>query len=43
MNADAKKTVLRRIPYGITVLTTKAADGTLATATINWVTQTKGP
>ena len=40
MNADAKKTVLRMIPYGIYVLT--AADGAsnVAAATVNWVTQT---
>ena len=40
MDADAKKTALRMIPYGIYVLTAKAADGTLAAATVNWVTQT---
>ncbi len=28
------------IPYGIYVLTAKAADGALAAATVNWVTQT---
>lgn len=39
MDADAKKTVLRMIPYGIYVLTTEA-DGTVAAATVNWVTQT---
>lgn len=40
MNTDAKKTVLRMIPYGIYVLT--AADGKdkIAAATVNWVTQT---
>ncbi len=40
MNSDAKKTVLRMIPYGIYVLT--AADGKdkIAAATVNWVTQT---
>jgi flavin reductase (DIM6/NTAB) family NADH-FMN oxidoreductase RutF len=39
MNADAKKTVLRMIPYGIYVLT--ADDGkNIAAATVNWVTQT---
>ena len=42
MDADARKNALRRIPYWITVLTTKAADGSFATATVNWVTQTKG-
>ena len=40
MDADAKKTALRMIPYGIYVLTAKAADGTIAAATVNWVTQT---
>lgn len=39
MNADAKKTVLRMIPYGIYVLTSD--DGTnIAAATVNWATQT---
>jgi flavin reductase (DIM6/NTAB) family NADH-FMN oxidoreductase RutF len=41
MDADAKKTTLRMIPYGIYVLT--AADdsrGNAAAATVNWVTQT---
>jgi flavin reductase (DIM6/NTAB) family NADH-FMN oxidoreductase RutF len=39
MNADAKKTVLRMIPYGIYVLT--ADDGNnVAAATVNWATQT---
>ena len=39
MNADAKKTALRMIPYGIYVLT--ADDGAnVAAATVNWVTQT---
>ena len=37
MNADAKKTVLRMIPYGIYVLT---AEDNVAAATVNWVTQT---
>ena len=40
MDADAKKSALRMIPYGIYVLTTKAGDGTIAAATVNWVTQT---
>jgi flavin reductase (DIM6/NTAB) family NADH-FMN oxidoreductase RutF len=40
MDDQAKKTALRMIPYGIYVLTAKAADGTLAAATVNWVTQT---
>jgi flavin reductase (DIM6/NTAB) family NADH-FMN oxidoreductase RutF len=39
MDADAKKTALRMIPYGIYVLT--AEDGSeIAAATVNWVTQT---
>ena len=40
MDDAAKKTALRMIPYGIYVLTTKSADGTMHAATINWVTQT---
>ncbi len=40
MNEDHKKTALRMIPYGIYVLTAKAGDGTVGTATVNWVTQT---
>jgi len=40
MNDDHKKTALRMIPYGIYVLTAKAGDGTIGTATVNWVTQT---
>jgi len=40
MNADAKKTALRMIPYGIYVLTAETADGVAAAATVNWVTQT---
>ena len=39
MDADAKKTALRMIPYGIYVLTAKAGDN-IAAATVNWVTQT---
>ena len=39
MDADAKKTALRMIPYGIYVLTVKGSDG-IAAATVNWVTQT---
>ncbi len=39
MEAEAKKTTLRMIPYGIYVLT--ADDGAnVAAATVNWVTQT---
>ncbi len=39
MNADAKKAVLRMIPYGIYVLTTDDGAGNLAASTVNWVTQ----
>ena len=40
MNADAKKTALRMIPYGIYVLTVDDGKGGVAAATVNWVTQT---
>ena len=40
MDAAAKKTALRMIPYGLYVLTTKASDGAVTAATVNWVTQT---
>ena len=40
MNADAKKTTLRMIPYGIYVLTADDGKGGIAAATVNWVTQT---
>ena len=40
MDADAKKTALRMIPYGIYVLTAEGKDGKVAAATVNWVTQT---
>jgi flavin reductase (DIM6/NTAB) family NADH-FMN oxidoreductase RutF len=39
MDADAKKTALRMIPYGLYVLTTDDGKGTISAATINWVTQ----
>ena len=39
MNTDAKKVVLRMIPYGIYVLTADDGKGTVAAATVNWVTQ----
>ncbi len=39
MDADHKKTTLRMIPYGIYVLTADHG-GTVAAATVNWVTQT---
>ena len=37
--ADAKKTVLRMIPYGIYVLTADDGKGNVSAATVNWVTQ----
>ena len=40
MNSDAKKIVLRMIPYGIYVLTADDGKGNVAAATVNWVTQT---
>lgn len=40
MDAEAKKTALRMIPYGIYVLTAETPDGELGAATVNWVTQT---
>ena len=40
MDAEAKKTALRMIPYGIYVLTSESKDGKVAAATVNWVTQT---
>ena len=40
MDDQAKKTVLRMIPYGIYVLTAGSRDGEVAAATVNWVTQT---
>lgn len=39
MDANAKKTVLRMIPYGLFVLTAGRPDGTVGAATVNWVTQ----
>jgi len=38
MDADAKKTTLRMIPYGLYVLTADGGDS-VASGTINWVTQ----
>ncbi len=38
MDAEAKKTALRMIPYGLYVLTAAAKDRMTA-ATVNWVTQ----
>ncbi len=40
MDADAKKTVLRMIPYGLYVMTAEDGNGEIAAATVNWVTQT---
>lgn len=39
MDADAKKTALRMIPYGIYVLTANDGKGNVGAATVNWVTQ----
>jgi flavin reductase (DIM6/NTAB) family NADH-FMN oxidoreductase RutF len=39
MDADAKKTALRTIPYGLYVLTADDGKGNIAAATVNWVTQ----
>jgi flavin reductase (DIM6/NTAB) family NADH-FMN oxidoreductase RutF len=39
MDADAKKTTLRMIPYGLYVLTAASEDGRMSAATVNWVTQ----
>ncbi len=38
MDADAKKTALRAIPYGLYVLAAETPNGVTA-ATVNWVTQ----
>ncbi|MDP7346375.1 MAG: flavin reductase, partial [Anaerolineales bacterium] len=38
MDADAKKTVLRKITYGLYVLTASAGDE-LAAGTVNWLSQ----
>ncbi len=38
MDAQAKKTVLRMIPYGLYVLTAES-KGNVAASTVNWVTQ----
>jgi flavin reductase (DIM6/NTAB) family NADH-FMN oxidoreductase RutF len=39
MDADAKKTTLRMIPYGIYILTADDHKGNVGAATVNWVTQ----
>src|SRR5579864_1503142 len=40
MDAVAKKTTLRMIPYGLYVLTADDGKGAVGAATVNWVTQT---
>jgi len=37
---DTKKTVLRMIPYGLFVLTSRGDNDQVAAAAVNWVTQT---
>lgn len=39
MDANAKKTALRMVPYGLYVLAAETPDGRVAAATVNWVTQ----
>ena len=39
MDAEAKKTALRMIPYGMYVLTADDGKGNIGAATVNWVTQ----
>lgn len=39
MDLDAKKSVLRMIPYGLYVLTSGSEIGNYAAATVTWVTQ----
>ena len=39
MDANAKKTALRMIPYGLYVLTAANQKGDVAAGTVNWVTQ----
>lgn len=39
MDASAKKTALRMIPYGLFVLTSEGKDGKVSAAAVNWVTQ----
>jgi flavin reductase (DIM6/NTAB) family NADH-FMN oxidoreductase RutF len=39
MDEDAKKTALRMIPYGMYILTAEGSNGTVAAATVNWLTQ----
>lgn len=40
MDADAKKTALRMISYGLYVMTSETGEGETAAATVSWVTQT---
>lgn len=40
LNVDAKKAVLRMMPYGIYILTADDGKGNVGAATVNWVTQT---
>lgn len=40
MDADAKKTVSRMVPYGLYVMTVEDGNGEIVAATVNWVTQT---
>ena len=39
MDATAKKTALRMIPYGLYVLTSQTEEGRVAASTVTWVTQ----
>ncbi len=39
MDANAKKTALRMLPYGLSVLTALDGQGRFAGASLNWVTQ----
>ncbi len=39
MDAEARKTVLRMIPYGLYILTAKSEGGEIGAGAVNWVTQ----
>ena len=39
MDANAKKTALRMIPYGLYILTAEGKDGKVGAAAVSWVTQ----
>jgi flavin reductase (DIM6/NTAB) family NADH-FMN oxidoreductase RutF len=39
MDADAKKTAMRMIPYGLYVMASETSEGKTAAATVSWVTQ----